>query len=432
MNGVAPRRKGWCPGALRPMETGDGLLARVRPTAGRLSLDQAEAIAEAALACGNGAISLSARGNLQVRGVSEKTLPDLHARLGAAGLIDADPEVERLRNIVASPLSDIDPDAAFDLAQSVAALEARLMEDESLRRLPAKFSFVLDARGRLPLSDVEADIRFEALRNGDAQMFAAYLAGDDAMTAVCGADEIGEAAARLAHAFLALTADGEKRRMRALVERIGARSVFAHAGLDATARARSQAHALSRDVLGGHAFGSAILVGAAAPFGAIEAGRFKALIARARTCGARGVRLAPWRSFFVIGLAPRPAASFVAAAANLGFILHADDPRLRVVACPGAPACLHAQRPLTEDAVRWAGLLPKGDGVVLHVSGCSKGCARPAATPATLVATKGAYDLIVDGAAGAVPAQRDLSASAIDAWLASWAATMISGEGPRV
>ena len=30
MNPIAPRRKGWCPGALRPMETGDGLLARVR------------------------------------------------------------------------------------------------------------------------------------------------------------------------------------------------------------------------------------------------------------------------------------------------------------------------------------------------------------------------------------------------------------------
>ena len=30
MNAIAPRRKGWCPGALRPMETGDGLLVRVR------------------------------------------------------------------------------------------------------------------------------------------------------------------------------------------------------------------------------------------------------------------------------------------------------------------------------------------------------------------------------------------------------------------
>ena len=28
--------KGWCPGALRPMQSGDGLVVRVRPFGGRL------------------------------------------------------------------------------------------------------------------------------------------------------------------------------------------------------------------------------------------------------------------------------------------------------------------------------------------------------------------------------------------------------------
>src|SRR5579872_6618123 len=112
-------RKGWCPGALRPMETGDGLIARVRAPQARLSLDQALALAAAAMACGNGLIALSARANLHLRGLSERTLPELHARLDEAGLIDADPEVERLRNIVSSPIDDLDPDAAFDLGASV-------------------------------------------------------------------------------------------------------------------------------------------------------------------------------------------------------------------------------------------------------------------------------------------------------------------------
>src|SRR5580692_2190670 len=155
-------RKGWCPGALRPMETGDGLLARVRAPRGRLSLDQAAALADAAIRCGNGAIGLTARANLHLRGLSEATLTELHARLENAELIDADPEIERLRNIVASPLDDLDPEALLDLGPSVDALEKRLAEDEALRQLPAKFSFVFDALGRLPLGDVEADIRFEA------------------------------------------------------------------------------------------------------------------------------------------------------------------------------------------------------------------------------------------------------------------------------
>ena len=33
--------KGWCPGALRPMQSGDGLVVRIRPRGGRLSPAQA-------------------------------------------------------------------------------------------------------------------------------------------------------------------------------------------------------------------------------------------------------------------------------------------------------------------------------------------------------------------------------------------------------
>ena len=29
--------KGWCPGALRPMQSGDGLVVRIRPPTGRLT-----------------------------------------------------------------------------------------------------------------------------------------------------------------------------------------------------------------------------------------------------------------------------------------------------------------------------------------------------------------------------------------------------------
>ena len=238
------------------METGDGLLVRVRASGGRLTLDQAAAIAEGALGCGNGAISLSARANLQVRGVSERTLPDLQARLGAAGLIDSDPEVERLRNILVSPLSDIDPDAAFDLAPSVAALERRLADDAELRLLPGKFSFVLDGGGRLPVGDIHADIRFEATRNAEGLAFAAYLGGDDALTAILAPSEIGEAASRLARAFLSLAGASEARRMRALVDRLGAKALFTSAGLDAKPRPRSRRSAALRDVLGGSRFRS--------------------------------------------------------------------------------------------------------------------------------------------------------------------------------
>jgi precorrin-3B synthase len=424
-----PFRKGWCPGALRPMETGDGLLARVRAPRGRLSLDQADALADAAIACGNGAIGLTARANLHLRGLNERTLPDLHARLEDAGLIDVDPEVERLRNIVASPLDDLDPEASFDLGPSIAVLENRLKQDERLRRLPAKFSFVLDAQGRLPLGDVDADIRFEASVSGT---FAVFLAGEDAVGAGCSPGETGDVAARLGVAFLALAGAGEAapRRMRALVDRTGAAAVFTKAGLKAEQRARSRQSPALRAVLGAHAYGVGFVVGAAAPFGEIEAARFKALIERARSLDASSLRLTPWRAVLIAGLDQQCAGRLADSITGLGFIVRAEDSRLRVAACPGAPACAHGYRPVRDDATCWAQILPKGDGVILHVSGCGKGCARPSATASTLTATAAGYDLVLAGRAGDPPARRSLSSTEVELILVGESARMFEAERP--
>ena len=425
MTTIAPRRKGWCPGALRPMETGDGLIARVRASGGRLTLDQAATVAAAARACGNGVLALSARANLQIRGISEATLADLHRRLAAVGLIDADPDVERLRNIIASPLSDIDQDAAFDLGPSVGALERRLAEDENLRPLPPKFGYVIDARGRLPLADVDADIRFEGTFEADEQAFAVYLSGDDTWAAISAADEIGSAAARLARAFLALAGSGDDapRRMRAIVARLGADAVFNEAGFDAVPYPRASTPARLAEALGAHAYRKTIVVGVAAPFGDMDSTAFSTLIGQAHRSGAEGLRLAPWRTLFFTGVPPRGAASLVKEAAKLGFILEAGDRRLRVASCPGAPACLHGVQALREDASRWATLLPAGEGVILHVSGCAKGCARPIPTAATLVATEAGYDLVVAGRATDDPAQTGLAGFAVDA--------LLKGQGAR-
>jgi precorrin-3B synthase len=422
---AAPYRKGWCPGALKPMETGDGLLACVRARRGRLSLDRAAALADASIRCGNGAIGLTARANLHLRGLSEATLPDLHARLANAGLIDADPEIERLRNIVASPLDDLDPEALLDLGPSVDALERRLAADKDLRPLPAKFSFVLDAQGRLPLDDIDADIRFVASLD---ETFAVYLAGDDTLAAPCTPGETGDVAARLGLAFLALADGGEAapRRMRELVEGTGASAVFAEAGCETKSSRRSQRRAALRDILGAHAYGAEFVVGAAASFGEINAVRFKALIDNARTLGASGLRVTSWRAFLIAGLDRSGAESLVGSMTELGFIVDAGDPRLRIAACPGAPACMHGHRSVRDDATRWAAKLPKGDGVILHVSGCAKGCARPVVTAVTFTATANGYDAILDGRAADPPAQRGLSSAEIAQFLRGEGADMFA------
>jgi precorrin-3B synthase len=60
-------RKGWCPTLLSPMQSGDGWLARVKPSAAKLSASQARIVADAARRYGNGHIDLTSRANLQIR-----------------------------------------------------------------------------------------------------------------------------------------------------------------------------------------------------------------------------------------------------------------------------------------------------------------------------------------------------------------------------
>ena len=112
------------------------------------------------------------------------------------------------------------------------------------------------------------------------------------------------------------------------------------------------------------------------------------------------------------------------------FIVDAGDPLLRIDACPGAPACMHGHRRVRDDATLWAATLPKGDGVVLHVSGCAKGCARPTATAVTVTATADGYDLILRGRAGDPPAWRGLSSAEVAEFLAGDEASRFAGAGP--
>jgi precorrin-3B synthase len=394
------------------MPTGDGLLVRVRVSAGRLPLDSAEALAAAARDCGNGTIEISSRANLQLRGVSAPSLEALQLRLATLKLIDADPETERVRNIVASPLSDIDPTAALDVGPVVKALEQRIAIDEDLRALPAKFGFLIDAGGRLPLGDIEADVRFEAfIAEGGARFAVQLAAGLGAPCATVAPDEVPDAAARLARAFAALAGGGgdAPRRMRTLVRRDGAAAIFAVAGLAAETLSIERRRSSPRDSVGLIGFGEQICVGAAPPFGRMDAHAFAALARAARRNGAAGFRLTPWRTIIAVGLNTLSAARLIEEFSAIDFIVARDDPRLSVVACPGAPSCAHAERDTRADASLLASSLAGPRNIILHVSGCAKGCARASATPLTLVAHADGYDLVVKGRAGDAPAHRALA-----------------------
>src|SRR5205807_5215808 len=90
-------RKGWCPGARRPMQAKDGLLVRLRISGGVVPAATMRGIAQAGRAHGNGLFDLSARANLQMRGVRGESMPLLIETLDGLGLIDENAEAEAVR-----------------------------------------------------------------------------------------------------------------------------------------------------------------------------------------------------------------------------------------------------------------------------------------------------------------------------------------------
>jgi precorrin-3B synthase len=378
--------KGWCPGALRPMLSGDGLIVRIRPFCGAFSLEQARGLAELARRLGNGHIDLTRRANLQLRGLSDEHMPELHAELGKLGLIDPDSETEATRNLMVAPLAGLDPAEKLDVRPIARAIAEGLAGDEYLRALPGKFGLLVDGGGTVSIAAERADIALLAIDGGIAL----------GLDTPAGTDWLGATSPDMA-ATVALAA------ARAFLEAAGPAKRFRMRGLSADGRAhvRSVLTPMLRPCeviplpterrLG--AFGAA--VGVAAPFGRLEAEQLDRLSSLAEAAGAAELRLSPWRTLY-FGAGDAAAARHAVQAARLvGLIVDVDDPLLRIEACPGAPDCKSSSVDARGDARRLAALAAAAgyDGSI-HVSGCAKGCARSAPSELVLVGKAGRYRLV--------------------------------------
>jgi precorrin-3B synthase len=411
---IETSRKGWCPGALAPMLSGDGYIFRLRLTNGVLSFERAKIFADLARRFGNGAFDLSARANLQMRGVPGEKIAELQDALRALGLLDADARAEAVRNVVPSPLAGFDPSALFDARPLVAALEALLARETALHDLPAKFGFSVDGGGHLPLRDVETDIAFAALP-GASPRLALSLGGRPAGELV--AQDICVVAEGLARNFLRLR--GSDRRISAVVARLGVAPLLEGVAVVTPPPACEEAAAPYDNILGAQQDWGQNFVGAGLLFGRIEADALEALAEQAQSFGAAELRLTPWRAILAVGLERAAAVELTKRLAALGFLLDARDSRLAFAACPGAPACSSARGDVRALALVLAPHWSAQAGRV-HISGCEKGCAFNA--PAlTLVAEADGYALIDFGLAREKPSARGLDLAALQSRLISLA-----------
>lgn len=351
-------RKGWCPGALRPMPAGDGLLLRVRPHGSRLDPGQVAGLAEISETFGNGQLDLGSRATLQLRGVRDDALPEVQRRLATLDLLDGDPRQEARRNIMVTPFWR-EGDGTLDLVRE---LEMVLRDAPDL---PPKFGFAIDTGTRAALQDASADIRIER-------------AGDDLLLRADGmslGERVGpdRVVSRIADVLAWFAASGHGRM---------AQAIAAELKPPLTEDAAPDRQLPRRDLLRTAPF-------LFAPFGA-------ATSAALRDLAAHALRLTPWRAVL-----PEDDAR------SGSWLTDPDDPLLRVSACTGAPGCASASVESRALARQLAPYVPAGQH--LHVSGCAKGCAHPAAAPVTLTGRDGRFDLIRNGPAGGKPLLRGLT-----------------------
>jgi precorrin-3B synthase len=370
--------KGWCPGAWQPMQSGDGLVVRIRPFGGRIDAEQMAGIANLAERHGNGLIDLTGRANLQIRGVSDNGHARLIDGLTQLRLLDSDPDIEARRNILVSPFW-----AAGDETIAIADELGRALADGPTG-LPTKFGFAIDCGNERVLTTASADVRIE--RGVEGKLI---VRADGA--------ELGRAVTRNEAAGVALS----------LAE------WFVASGGVNQGRGRMAAHiaagAKLPESLCGHALPTrqqAVPVPGLTPHGAlfgVAFGQLTPFTLNWLATHSSGLRMTPWRMLLAEGLHEMPD--------HEGLITRADDPLLRVVACSGAPRCREAH---ADTRALATALAPHLSAVSrLHTSGCAKGCAQSASAPITLVATAQGFDLIRDGSTRDIPVLRGLSSANI-------------------
>jgi precorrin-3B synthase len=406
---VNPRRRGACPGLMAPMQTGDGLLVRLASSA-TIGLDAAAALCAAARRHGNGIIEITARGSIQIRGLTAASAPAFADAVTALA-IDAGNGVP----ILTDPLAGLEPHQTIDALGLATALRQRLAAASFAAMLGPKVSVVIDAGTNLHLDAVRADIR---LRARGVAGWHIGLGGDAASATPIGVVAPADALELVARLLETMAHHGPQARAHDLIRRHGP-DVFRAVVADWLIETADPAPRPRSEPIGIHPLRDGCMaLGISLAFGHTDADAFESLIEAARRAGALGLRTAPGRALLIIGVTAETAPALATGAESLGFITHRDDPRRNVVACAGAPICACAEIPARTLAplISSAAATLLDGSLTVHLSGCPKGCAHPGACALTIVGEPNGCGLIVDGRARDQPVAT-IAASAVTSGL---------------
>jgi precorrin-3B synthase len=357
-----------CPGALQVHPAADGPLVRVRLPGGMITPAQLSTLSGVSTEFGSGTLELTARGNVQLRGIADVTA--VAEAIAGAGLLPS-PTHERARNIVASPLSGRAGGRA-DVRAWVGELDAAICADPRLAQLGGRFWFSLDD-GRADVSGLRADVGVHVL---DDDGLALLLAGRDTGVRLARGD-VAESLVAIAARFIEVR--GKAWRVNELADLAG---LLPGAGAELSAPFPPVTKA-PVGWIGQH--DGRVALGAAVPLGVLPA-----QVAQYLAAIEAPLVVTPWRSVLVCDLGEEVADVALGVLAPLGLVFDENSPWLNVSACTGSPGCAHSAADVRADAALSLDARDADARGHRHFVGCERACGSPLAGE-VLVATGDGY-----------------------------------------
>lgn len=417
-------------------------MLRVRIPGGRLSADQLDVIAGIAddfcvriegVSERDRFVEITTRQGIQIHWIRFENIPEIFARMGAAGLSSLEACGNTMRNPTACAVDGMDARGLLEVGPVLDAVGTLIQSDERLTSfLPRKFKVAVTG---CPTDCVVARVNcvaFTPARRDGRIGFGVHVGGGlsdyprlatplDAFVEPAGVPAVVKAILEL------FSAEGDYEhssvnRFRALVHQLGTERVAAElrarvpdgllepAGEDLSTWAAEDHLGVNPDRFGTH------YVGLSVPVGRLGVEDVRELSRLARLHGDANVRLTQRQNIILPGIGNVDA---LLAEPLLERLRPEPDPFERaVVACTSAPFCKFAILPMKAYGTALTGHLRTNvptegrdrlDGLRLHMSGCKASCAQIPLAHIGLRATMGktedglfdAFDVAVGGDAGA-------------------------------
>lgn len=403
-------------------------MTRIRVPGGVLTAAQGRVVTEISDRL-QGSLEITNRANFQIRGLQQTMPLELLRQLQLAGLAAPTPEVDHLRNIMASPTAGIDPKQLVDTRPLVGALNAGLSRQLHLASLSAKFSIGIDGGEQTTIARQPNDLVVSAFApstdpSNSEMRFAVQFRGVSLpKTPFLQYEQCQPFIMAIAQVYLEKSLENPQHFSRAKPR---LREVLNFMGVERFLGELQQRLSFSWQLctpnqlpqqdssfhhLGVHPQRQSGLyyVGIALPLGRLNPGQLQQLCTLSESYGSGTLRLTPWRNLILSDIAEQNLPAVQKAIAQLGLDSNSNSIWGGLIACSGSTGCASSATDTQADARAIAQAITQNldfdleldlkQPITLHLSGCSKSCAHHQDSDITLVGIqaegKTAYRLFV-------------------------------------